>query len=59
MIMETTTQHVEFPRESTIEIGGTRFIVTAHYDDSHDALPDKLIRLLKKEICTFDVARRG
>jgi|GEM_PF-3064515 len=52
--MELADQRVDFPRESVIEIGGTRFIVTAHFDDQQDALPQKVERLLKKAVCTLD-----
>ena len=40
----------EFPTESVYEIGGTRFIVTAHYDDNGEDLKTKIEKLLKKEV---------
>ena len=52
--MEAGLERVEFPRESVIDIGGTRFIVTAHFDDHQEALPQKVERLLKKAVCTLD-----
>jgi len=52
--MDMENQHVYFPRESVIDIGGTRFIVTAHFDEHQDALPEKVERLLKKAVCTLD-----
>jgi|GEM_PF-6408864 len=41
---------VELPRESVYDIGGTRFIVTAHYDDNGEDLKTKVEKLLKKEV---------
>jgi len=52
--MENTTQRVDFPRETIMDIGGTRYIVTAHYDEAQEALPEKITRLLKKAVCTLD-----
>ena len=49
-MMEINTQHVELPRESTINIGGTRFIVTAHFDDTREQLQPKIARLLQNYV---------
>ena len=47
---ENESVTIEFPRENVIDIGGTRFIVTAHYDETQDDLQTKVARLLKKEV---------
>ena len=49
-MMETNTQCVELPRENVIEIGGTRFIVTAHFDDTREQLQSKVAHLLQNYV---------
>lgn len=39
-----------FPEERTYQIGKTTYIVTSHYDESADSLPQKIKKLLKAEI---------
>ncbi|MCL2532298.1 MAG: hypothetical protein FWE40_09145 [Oscillospiraceae bacterium] len=48
------TQRIDFSRETVMDIGGTRFIVTVHYDDTKEALLEKVAKLLKKAVCTLD-----
>ena len=47
---ENESVTIEFPIESVIDIGGTRFFVTAHYDETQDNLKTKVGRLLKNEV---------
>lgn len=49
-IPESEEVIIEFPRESEYVIGGTHFIVTAHYDETQEDLKTKVGRLLKKEV---------
>jgi hypothetical protein len=49
-VSETNCETIYFPPESEMVIGKTRFIVTAHYDENAESLPEKLGRLLKKEV---------
>jgi len=52
--MEQPVNCVPLERESTMTIRGIQFTVTAHYDDNQESLPEKLARLLKKDVCTLD-----
>jgi len=45
---------IPLERESTMNIRGIQYVVTAHYDDAQESLPEKLARLLKKDVCTLD-----
>ena len=50
-MMETTDQHVNLPRESILDLRGTRFIVTSHFDDTNgEPLESKLARLLQNDV---------
>jgi len=40
--------------ETTMMIRGIQYVVTAHYDDTQESLPEKLARLLKNDVCTLD-----
>jgi hypothetical protein len=48
--MEVIKQRVDFSQESTIEISGTRYVVSAHFDESREPPKPKLARLLQKEV---------
>jgi len=48
--MELSNQRVELPRENIIEIRGTRFIVTSHYNDAREPLKEIVIRLLQENV---------
>ena len=37
-----------FPKESTYKIGKTICVVTSHYNNASDSLPQKIKKLLKK-----------
>ncbi len=39
-----------FPEETSYKIGKTTYIVTSHYDESSESLPEKIKKLLKTEI---------
>ena len=39
-----------FPEETSYKIGKTTYIVTSHYDESSESLPEKIKKLLKGEI---------
>jgi len=52
--MEPVNNSVPLERETTMMIRGIQYVVTAHYDDTQESLPEKLARLLKKEVCTLD-----
>jgi len=45
--MEKQTDTIFFEPETEFIIGKTRFIVTAHYDDTQDSMQEKIARLLK------------
>jgi len=53
--MEPVKQYIPLERETTMTIRGIEYTVTAHYDDAQESLPEKLARLLKKEVCTLDM----
>ena len=48
--MEIDNQRVDFPRESAIDLRGTRFIVTSHFDKSGEPLESKVARLLQNDV---------
>ena len=48
--MEVVSQRVDFPRESTLELRGTRFIVAAFFDDVGETLETKVARLLQNDV---------
>jgi hypothetical protein len=52
--MERVNDCIPLEQETTMTIRGIQYIVTAHYDDAQESLPEKLARLLKKEVCTLD-----
>ena len=52
--MEPVNDCIPLEQETTMTIRGIQYVVSAHYDDTQESLPDKLARLLKKEICTLD-----
>ncbi len=39
-----------FPKESTYKIGKTICVVTSHYNNASDSLPQKIKKLLKTEV---------
>lgn len=39
-----------FPEKASYKIGKTTYIVTSHYDESSESLPEKIKKLLKTEI---------
>lgn len=47
---EKDDEIIFFPEETTYKIGKTTYIVTSHYDESSDSLPQKIKKLLKSEI---------
>ena len=52
--MEPVNDCIPLEQETTMMIRGIQYVVSAHYDDTQESLPDKLARLLKKEVCTLD-----
>ena len=44
------TQRVDFPLAGSIKIRNTVYTVIAHFDDTREALPEKLMRFLRKDI---------
>ena len=48
--MEQATENIFFEPETEFTIGKTRFIVTAHYDDTQDSMQVKIARLLKHAV---------
>ena len=43
-------QRIDFPRESVMELRGTRFIIAAHFDDTREQLKEKVARLLQNDV---------
>jgi len=52
--MEAEPTTIALETETTMTIRGIQYIVTAHYDDTQESLPEKVARLLKKDVCTLD-----
>lgn len=50
MIEKKDDNIIFFPEETTYKIGKTTYIVTSHYDENSDSLPQKIKKLLKTEI---------
>lgn len=50
MIEKKDDNIIFFPEETTYKIGKTTYIVTSHYDESSESLPEKIKKLLKTEI---------
>jgi len=48
--MEASLNRVDFPRESVLEIRGTRFVVAAFFDEAREPLKTKVARLLQENI---------
>ena len=48
--MEASLNRVDFPRESVLEIRGTRFVVAAFFDEAREPLKAKVARLLQENI---------
>ena len=48
--MEQLPDSIHFERETVLNIRGMRIIVTSHFDDTQESLPEKLARLLKKAV---------
>ena len=48
--MASTTENIFFEPEIRMKIGTVTYIVTAHYDDTRENLPEKIRRLLCSEV---------
>ena len=49
--MEAEQDRVDLPRENTLDLRGTRFVVTSHFDDtSGEPLESKVARLLQNDV---------
>lgn len=50
--MNNKTEHIAFEPETRTKIGAVTYIVTAHFDDTRENLPEKIQRLLRSELET-------
>lgn len=50
MVENKNDETILFPKESVYQIGKTTYVITSHYDDASDSLPQKIKKLLKAEI---------
>ena len=49
--MEAEQDRVDLPRENTLDLRGTRFVVTSHFDDAGgEPLESKVARLLQNDV---------
>jgi len=50
-MMEAEQNRVDLPRENALELRGTRFVVTSHFDDATgEPLESKVARLLQNDV---------
>ena len=47
---QAETEHIAFESEAKMKIGAVTYLVSAHFDETRENLPEKIQRLLSLEV---------